>query len=108
MGTQLKSTCQIGSLSTAWRIAVVVLTTLITASSLDEIAPTISGGLRILAYGTTLLFTAWYALPLLRTPLGELRSFFEAYRRTIRAVGCRHREPQGIRAAKPAPIGLTI
>jgi hypothetical protein len=54
---------------------VVALTTLITASHLDEIAPTIA---RVLAYGSTLLISAWMAWPLLRSPRTALRTFFQA------------------------------
>ncbi|MCJ7708014.1 MAG: hypothetical protein MUO38_10390, partial [Anaerolineales bacterium] len=69
---------------TAWQMsAVFVLVTLITASHLDEIAPTISRILRVLAYGSTLLIIAWLAWPPLRSPRTAMHTFFQAYRRTI-------------------------
>ena len=62
-----------------WEVTlVVVLVTLITASHLDEIAPTIARILRVLAYGSTLLISAWMAWPLLRSPRTALRTFFQA------------------------------
>jgi len=69
---------------TAWQMsAVFVLVTLITASHLDEIAPTVARILRVLAYGSSLLVIAWQAWPLLRLPRTAMRAFFQAYRRTI-------------------------
>lgn len=68
----------------AWQlIAVVLLTTLITASSLDEIAPSVARLLRVLAYASTLLAIAWLAWPLLRMPAEAARTFLQAYHRTV-------------------------
>lgn len=64
-------------------IAVVLLTTLITASPLDEIAPSVARLLRVLAYGSTLLAIAWLAWPLLRAPAEAARTFIQAYGRTV-------------------------
>jgi len=84
MESQIKRSDPLGLPLTAWQMsAVVVLVTLITASHLDEVAPTVARILRVLAYGSTLLLSAWLAWPLLRSPRTAMRTFFEAYRRTI-------------------------
>jgi hypothetical protein len=84
MNSQPDSSASVTVSPSWWEVTlVVVLTTLITASHLDEIAPTIARILRILAYGATLLISAWLAWPLLRSPRTATRTFFEAYRRTI-------------------------
>ena len=84
MEKQFENRRPLGLPLTAWQMsAVVVLVTLITASHLDEIAPTIARILRGLAYGSTLLVIAWLAWPLRRSPRTAMRTFFEAYRRTI-------------------------
>jgi len=68
-----------------WQVVsvLVVLTTLITASALDEQARGVVQGLRIAAYGATALLAGWLAVPLLRSPQPALASLVQAYRRTI-------------------------
>jgi len=74
----------VGVSPSCWGVTlVVVLTTLITASHLDEIAPTIARILRVLAYGATLLIIAWLAWPIRRSPRTAMRTYIQAYRRTI-------------------------
>lgn len=63
--------------------AILVLTTLITASALDEQAPGVAQILRIASYGATLLAIVWLAIPALRSPRASWRAFFVAYRLTI-------------------------
>jgi hypothetical protein len=67
MERQFESSRPLGLPLTAWQMSTVfVLVTLITTSHLDEIAPTITRILRILAYGATLLIIARLALSVLQ------------------------------------------
>ncbi len=74
----------VGRNPAGWQlIAVLLLTTVITASPLDEIVPSVARLLRVLAYGSTFLAVAWLAWPLLRAPAEAARTFIQAYGRTI-------------------------
>jgi hypothetical protein len=67
MDRQFESSRPLGLPLTAWQMSTVfVLVTLITASHLGEIAPTIARVLRILVYGATLLIIARLALSVLQ------------------------------------------
>lgn len=64
-------------------LGVVILTTLITASSLDGNFPTVARLLRLLAYGSILATTAWLAWPMRISPANAARGFYHAYRHTV-------------------------
>lgn len=64
-------------------IASTLLITLITASHLDQVAPTVARILQVLAHGSALLAVAWLPWPSLSTPAKSARAFFHAYNRTI-------------------------
>jgi hypothetical protein len=66
---------------------IIILVSLITGSSLDELLPALSKVLRVLAYSSVVLFSIWHALPILNNPVRHLTSFYRRYRSYLFAVG---------------------
>jgi len=60
-----------------------ILVTLMTASHLDEIAPSLSRVIRLAGYLATAGGTAWALLPALKNPVISLRDFWRSYRFTL-------------------------
>lgn len=66
---------------------VIILVTLITGSSLDELLPSLSKVLRVLAYGSILFFSLWRLSLVITAPVKFLTACNQRYRYFLLAVG---------------------
>jgi hypothetical protein len=65
---------------------IIISVTLITGSSLDELMPTFSKILRLVAYASILFFCGWHLFPVLQNPQKYWKIFIQRYRYFLIAI----------------------